>query len=155
MVRKAKKNKVKKIKKAARRHLKVSLERLAIHLGKIVDNSSVKDIQEAGLNVALAFAGYDAFKNWKGALLGPVSLKLATAPGGTPPVSQIAGIAGLSMLGLAMVTPWEGPLEPIAPPIIPSGTRESCEADCERLYGQFPALVSKCQYECRKVYRAL
>jgi len=135
-----------------RKHFKFNLERVAKHLGKIVDNSSVKDIQEATLNIALAIAGYEAFHNWKGSLLGPVSLKLATTQGGTPPVAQITGVAGLSLLGLALITPYEGPLEPIAPPIIPSGTRESCNADCERLYSQFPALVSKCQFECRKVY---
>ena len=94
------KNKKKNLKKV-RKHFKFNLERLAKHLGKIADNTSFKDIQEIALNAGLAYAGYERFKDWKGALLGPVSLKLATAPGGTPPVSQMAGIAGLSILGLA------------------------------------------------------
>ena len=80
-----------------RKHFKFNLERLAKHLGKIADNTSFKDIQEIALNAGLAFAGYEAFHNWKGALLGPVSLKLATTQGGTPPVAQITGVAGLSL----------------------------------------------------------
>jgi len=56
---------------------------------------------DVGLNAALAYAGYEAFKDWRGALLGPVSLKLAQAGGGTPPISQIAGVAGLAFLGVS------------------------------------------------------
>ena len=104
-----KKNKVKKIKKAARRHFKVSLERLAKHLGKIVDNSSVKDIQEALLNGALAYASYQHFtvvdqdgnihRNPFNALFGPIALRLASTDGA---ISQGAGVAGLITLGAAM-----------------------------------------------------
>lgn len=73
-------------------------------LDKIMDwlkNQKPKDLAEVALMGGLAVAGYEAFKDWRGALLGPVSLNLATAPAGTPPVSQIAGLAGLSILGVA------------------------------------------------------
>jgi len=80
----------------------VNLERIARHIGKIVDNSSIKDIAEASLTAALAYAGYQRFKGVGGALLGPVSLKLAQTPGGITSPSQIAGVLGLCTLGVAM-----------------------------------------------------
>jgi len=94
-----KKKKPKDLKEKARRHLKVNLERIAAH---IVDNSSVKDVVNAGLNISLAYAGWKAFKTWQGALFGPVALRLAQSPGGTPPISQIAGVAGLAYLGISL-----------------------------------------------------
>lgn len=97
-----------------------------------------KDLAEVAIMVGLAYAGYETFKDWRGALLGPVSLKLAQTSGGTLSPSQIAGIAGLSLLGVAIaggerfeqtykvltgepvfrgVLPQEGPNgEPICPP---------------------------------------
>lgn len=98
---KPKKNKLKKDKlEKARKHFKVNLERIAIHIGKIIDNTSVKDLAEVGLMASLAYAGYEVWGDWKASLFGPVALKLAQSPGGTPPVSQLAGVAGLSYLGL-------------------------------------------------------
>ena len=97
---------VKKKKRKTRRHFKFDLERIGRHIGKIVDNSSVKDIQEAVLNIALAYAGYETFNDWRGGLLGPVSLKLAETSGGTPPVAQIAGVAGLSIIGVKGMHEW-------------------------------------------------
>jgi len=94
-----KKKKAKKVRKS----FKFNLERIARHIGKIIDNSNVKDVQEIALNIALAYAGYEALGDWKGALLGPISLKLAQTTGGTPPVAQITGVAGLSLIGLALL----------------------------------------------------
>ena len=69
-----------------------------------MDRSTIKDVADVGLMGALAWLGYERFKDWKGALLGPVSLKLATTPGGgfAVPVSQVAGLAGLLLLGAAV-----------------------------------------------------
>ena len=66
-----------------------------------VKKQNPKDLAEVALMGALAYAGYQTFKDWRGALLGPVSLKLATTTGGTPPAAQIAGITGLGMLGVS------------------------------------------------------
>lgn len=110
-----KKNKIKKIKKAVkkarevRRHFKVSLERISIHLGKIVDKSSVKDISDVLLNAVLAYASYQHFtvidqngnvhRNPMNAMFGPIALKLAQTDG---LISQGAGVAGLITLGACM-----------------------------------------------------
>ena len=73
-----------------------------------IKKQNPKDLAELALMGGLAYAGYEAFKDWKGALLGPVSYKLATAPGGTPPVAQITGVAGLTTLGLALSSEFIG-----------------------------------------------
>jgi len=66
---------------------------------------------------SLAIAGYEKFKTLHGALWGPVSYKLATAPGGTPPVAQVAGVASLAVLGLCLGADAEGgyQLAPVGP----------------------------------------
>ena len=96
--------------KTPRKHFKVKLERIAKHIGKIVDNSSVKDIQEVLLNAGLAYASVVHLKsvdqqgnihyNPLNAMFGPIALKLATTDG---IVSQTAGVAGLSILGISMI----------------------------------------------------
>ena len=105
MGRKPKKKDLKKV----RKHLKFNLERLAKHLGKIVDNSSVKDFSEALFYAALAFASYQHFttvdqdgnihRDPMNAIFGPVALRLASTDG---LISQGAGVAGLMTLGVAM-----------------------------------------------------
>ena len=55
---KKQKNKLKKV----RKHFKFNLERLAKHLGKIADNTSVKDVSDIALNIGLAYAGLEHFK---------------------------------------------------------------------------------------------
>lgn len=79
-------------------------ESIATHIGKFIDRLTMKDLIELGLMGGLAYAGYKEF-GLEGALIGPVSLKLATTPGGMGlPVSQTAGLLGLVSLGLAMQT---------------------------------------------------
>ena len=94
--------KTKKKKKRPRRHFKFDLERIARHIGKIIDNAKPQDLAEVGIMLGLAYAGYEAFKDWKGLLVGPIGLKLAMAPGGTWHVSQIAGVGMLASLGVAL-----------------------------------------------------
>jgi len=79
---------------------KPELERITRHIGKLIDRIPPEAVSEIGLNAALAYAGYQVWKDWKGALFGPIALRLARSPGGTPPVSQMAGVAGLTYLGL-------------------------------------------------------
>lgn len=97
-------------KKKPRRHFKFNLERIAKHIGKIADNSSVKDVQEVVLNAVLAYASLTHLRRINpdgsvvydplNALFGPISLKLAQTDG---LVSQTAGVAGLCILGVAMI----------------------------------------------------
>jgi len=80
-------------------------ESIAEHIGKFIDRMTVKDVEELLLNAGLAYAGYQLYKDWKGLLHGPIALRLARTWGGTPPISQIAGVAGLLTLGLAFAAP--------------------------------------------------
>ena len=66
-----------------------------------ISNQKPKDLADVGLILGLAAVGYQKL-GWKGALWGPISLKLATSPGGTPPFAQMSGVAGLGIMGLAM-----------------------------------------------------
>jgi hypothetical protein len=66
------------------------------HVGKILDN--IDQPGEIALDAGLAFLGYQVFGNWKGALWGPISLRLARAQN---EAAGISGITGLVSLGLA------------------------------------------------------
>lgn len=80
---------------------KKALERsVKDHIGKLIDRVEPID---AFINIGLAYLGYEAFHTWKGALIGPIAYKLATTQGGTPPVSQISGLAILGILGVAAI----------------------------------------------------
>ena len=92
----------KKARKGFTRSKKEWEKSIAGHIGKLVDKLTAKDLIDISLNVGLAYAGYQVFKDWKGALFGPISLKLAQVEGGTPPVAQSAGLAGLVTLGVAL-----------------------------------------------------
>jgi len=99
--------KKRKPKKGFSRSQKAWEESIAAHIGKFIDKLTLKDVTEAGLMIGLAYAGYQEF-GLQGALIGPVSLKLATTPGGFGiPVAQTAGLLGLVALGLALQTPPE------------------------------------------------
>lgn len=78
---------------------------IAGHIGKFIDRMTVKDVEELFLNVGLAIVGVEVFKGWKGALYGPIALRLARTDGGSPPIAQIAGVAGLLTLGLPFIVP--------------------------------------------------
>lgn len=82
--------------------LKDPLESIVVHIGKILDNATPSQITDVGLNLALGYMGYQAFKTPEGALLGPIALKLATSQN---LAGSIAGVAGLTMLGLCWVNP--------------------------------------------------
>jgi len=80
-------------------------ESIATHIGKFIDKLTLKDVTEAALMGGLAYLSYEEF-GLKGALIGPIALKLALAPAGLGiPVSQTAGLLGLASLGLAMQQP--------------------------------------------------
>jgi len=82
------------------------------------------DPSDAAVYLGVAGIGYQTFGDWRGAVYGMVSLKLATAPGGTPPVSQVAGLAGLAALGIATFVGFPGIVdlaEQTIKPIMPGG----------------------------------
>jgi hypothetical protein len=84
-------------KKSDSTFLKRPLDSLALHIGKIVDNSTVRDVAEVALMASLAYMGWERLGGLSGAVLGPISLKLATSPQNA--ISQIAGVGGLAFLG--------------------------------------------------------
>ena len=139
-------------------------DKFSLYLGKIPPAS----LPELGIMGALAYLGFKKFKTIEGILLGPVSLKLAQAPGGTLHVSQIAGVAGLALLGLAGSggVPFVEPLDPdnvlpVGPPIIPTHpeakdaneARQMCYLDCHKYYAAFPKLEARCKWECDQLYK--
>lgn len=73
-------------------------KRIADHTGKIIDNSRISDVSNAILDVALAYYGVKAFGHIGGAIIGPISMRLATSMNA---VAGAAGVAGLAALGLA------------------------------------------------------
>ena len=68
------------------------------------------------VNLGLAYLGYQTFRDWRGALVGPVSYALAKSPN---IAGSIAGVGGLTILGLFSVA-GEGiqhpPQEPMKAP---------------------------------------
>jgi len=88
-------------KKLKKPHL---LDKVTDKLGKLVENSSLKDVTDFALMAGLAALGAKKFGTWEGSLLGPVSFKLATTQnaGGLTSPSQIAGVAGLAFLGASL-----------------------------------------------------
>jgi hypothetical protein len=82
-------------------HKKKPLEESAKeHIGHIIDKTSAKDAIDVAIMAGIAYQGYKVYGNWIGALIGEIGYKLATTMGGTPPVSQTAGLAILATIGI-------------------------------------------------------
>lgn len=125
-----KKRKKRKPRKGFSRSAKAWEESIASHIGHVIDNSSLKDISEAALMAGLSYFGYKEF-GVPGAVLGPVSLKLAMTPGGVGiPVSQTAGVIGLVSMGLAMQKEPE-----VVPPDEQGGCPEGYKLSHNLFYG--------------------
>jgi len=73
------------------------------HIGKLVDRLSLDDMLALGIG-AWGAIHTESLEGFLTALLG---YKLATTEGGTPPVSQIAGIGLLAFTGLMGIDPKE------------------------------------------------
>lgn len=88
------------------------LQRITDHIGKFVDRLDGKDVIDLALASFIAYSGartgYRLTRTVEGAISGAgthlLGLKLATTQGGTPPVSQIAGLAILGVGGLAAIS---------------------------------------------------
>jgi hypothetical protein len=108
------KRKVRKVKEKST-FLEDPFQSALVHLGHFIDNAKPMDWVDAALYVSLAYLGYEALVThtqdpdtkevttnhyWQSLIVGPVGLKLATTMGGTPPVSQAAGLAILATLGV-------------------------------------------------------
>lgn len=61
------------------------------------------DLIDATAYIGLMYYGYHVTKDIRGSLLGIIGYKLATTMGGTPPVSQIAGLSMLGALGVTAI----------------------------------------------------
>ena len=107
--------------KKKKKTLKKPREKLKKGLDVIMDwiqKQDPKDLAELGIYVSLAIVSYDKLRPRaaQNALWGPIALKLATTAGGVGSPSQIAGIAGLGVLGLAAGAGPEGGYEaPVGP----------------------------------------
>lgn len=93
------------------------------HIGKLIDNLKLDPV-DVLIYLGLGALSYDAFgKTPAAALVGPIGYKLATTMGGTPPVSQVAGLAILGSLGLLTAAPGLADLVPVIP-VVNQGTMQ-------------------------------
>lgn len=122
-------------------------ESLMRKAGLTLKDIGVDKLGELAAYVGVGLLGYETFNDWKGALFGLVSLKLASSPGGTPPVSQVSGLIGLASLGIASFVGIPGIVdlaEQTIKPIMPGGYvptqiyswKEAAEACCVELLGE-------------------
>jgi len=95
----ARKPKKKNLKKLGKKAEKL-LTRFKKRFPELIQNTTAKDWAELAIMGAVGILGWDTFKDWKGGVFGVVSYKMATTPGGTPPVSQVVGVAGLATIGV-------------------------------------------------------
>ena len=65
----------------------------------LTDPEKILKYFEALAYLGIAYYGYRAANHPSGAVAGIIGLKLATTMGGTPPVSQIAGLSILGAIG--------------------------------------------------------
>jgi len=75
------------------------LEHITNHIGKIIDNSNLSHIIDAFLYGGTAILGIQATGDIRGALIGPIGLKLASSR------NEVAGLAGCGVLAtLGLIT---------------------------------------------------
>jgi len=98
------------------------LKHITDHAGHIIDNSKISDLLDVLINFGLAWAGVETFRDWKGALVGPIALKLATSMN---IVAGTAGVATLGVLGFAYAA-GRGPEEPPQTPSVGPFTPGEC-----------------------------
>lgn len=101
MVKKKKRKKLsvkEKLEKAKLKWEKSPISKIA----KLAEKIQPSQWVDVVLNLGLAYAGYEAFHDWRAGLLGPVSLKLAQSPN---IVAGTSGVIGLVALGVALTTP--------------------------------------------------
>lgn len=78
------------------------IERTTRHIGNIIDKSNVAQIVDALIYGGVAIQGALVMNDPRGALIGPIGLKLAQSPN---LIAGGAGIAVLAALGLASIAP--------------------------------------------------
>lgn len=82
------------------------------HIGHVLDNSRVSDFIDVFLYGGLAYLGTEVVHDWRGALIGPIGLKLAQSQN---EISGLAGLGILATLGLASIPggdyPTGGPVQ--------------------------------------------
>jgi len=86
------KEKKKRVKEPFWKKLGPEAKHITDHAGHIIDNSKLSDLMNFAINAGLAYAGFKVFDDWKGALIGPIALKLAGS------MNVVAGAAGVIML---------------------------------------------------------
>jgi len=90
-------------------------ETISTHIGEVINRGHAVDYL---LNIALAYTGYSLTNDWRGLIIGPIALKLASAHN---VVAGAAGVAALSYMGLASLSPPKTEQEAIdmgVPPVL-------------------------------------
>lgn len=135
------------IKIARNPELQKRFESFLTKIGSTLKGVGTAKLGELAAYTGVALIGYEAFQDWKGAVFGLVSLKLASSPGGTPPVSQVSGLIGLASLGVASFVGVPGltdlaeeTIKPVMPggyvPTEIYGWKQACEVCCVELLGE-------------------
>lgn len=78
------------------------LRHIGEHLGKVIDNSTIKDVADIALMLSVGYLGFSRASQPEEAVTAMLGYKLATSEGGSPPVSQIVGcgLLGYQFIGL-------------------------------------------------------
>jgi len=120
------------------------LKHIAEHIGKVIDNTSAKEILDLVLTGATAYLGYSASKalganlkdSLKGALTGAVAYRLALAP------NMIAGASGtIALAGLGLISVYNPIQQWLQVNLGWSGSKE-----LEEKLGNIPEVVNPWQW---------
>ena len=106
------------------------LKHVTDHIGKVIDNSKLTDFIEFFIYAGLAYVGAEKLKDWRGALIGPIGLKLATSMN---IVAGTAGIAILGVLGLASIGSFISPPRRENDQIVIDVGEQTYPIHCERV----------------------
>jgi len=81
------------------------LRNISEHLGKVMDNSNLKDVADIALMLSVGYLGFARANQPEEAVSTMLGYKLATGPAGSPPASQIIGLGllGFQFLGLPYI----------------------------------------------------
>lgn len=117
----AKQNKLKKIQ-----------EKSSEFIHKILnDTKNLPALLDSAILFGCGLAGYEATKDYKGALAGMVSYKLATTEG---TISQGAGLIGLTIIGMAFTTKGVTPAIEGVPGVLDGYWEKKTGLTCEEGY---------------------
>lgn len=110
---------------------------IADHVGHVIDNSRISDFIDAALYGGTALLGMQVTGDIRGALIGPIGLKLATS------MNIVAGTAGVSILGVLGLAAIGGPVTVDTKPVQKNGQNILEVTDSEGNTQEYPIY---CEY---------